>query len=51
MGRMEERVKAIQVGMVSLSERRVGTALCKMVPGESWRVVLVLDPLFSLVEW
>jgi len=43
----------MEVGMVFLSERRGGTTLWKIVPGELWRlgVVLVLDPLFSLVKW
>jgi len=44
MGRMEECVEAMEVVMVFLSERQVSTALWKKVPGESWRVVLVLDP-------
>jgi len=50
MGPIEECVKAMEVGIVFLSEWQVGTTLPKkIVPCKAWRVDLVLDPLFALV--
>ena len=52
MGPIEECDKAMEVGIIFLSERQDATTLPKkimMVPDKAWRVDLVLDPLFALV--